>query len=126
MTDDASLPTPFATGQGRVSTVAQRASIPEEEIWLSKLKSARTRRAYRLDAQHFMRTLSILTPEELRQADHKAAIAWERTMREVERAASSMIRRRLVALPLRTSTLVRHGHAAKNPVGGRRGRTAGD
>jgi hypothetical protein len=43
---------------GRVPTVAQLADIPEEEIWLSKHKSARTRRAYRLDVQHFMRSLS--------------------------------------------------------------------
>ena len=36
-----------------------------------------------------MRTLAITSPEELRQADHKAVIAWERYMRETERAASS-------------------------------------
>jgi len=52
----------------------QLASIPEEEIWLSKQKSARPRRAYRLDVQDFMRTLGITSPEELRQADHKAVI----------------------------------------------------
>jgi hypothetical protein len=28
--------------------------------------------------QHFMRALGITTPAELRQADHKAVIAWER------------------------------------------------
>jgi hypothetical protein len=64
----------------RVSPIAALAEIPEEEIWLSKQKSGRTRRAYRLDVQHFMRTLSIASPEELRQADHKAVIAWERYM----------------------------------------------
>jgi site-specific recombinase XerD len=97
MIDDSNvLPVPVAPG--RVSPIAQLADIPEEEIWLSKQKSARTRRAYRLDVQHFMRTLSILTPEELRQADHKAVIAWERCMREIEGAASSTIRRRLAAL----------------------------
>jgi hypothetical protein len=70
---------------GRVSALA---AIPEEEIWLSKQKSARTRRAYRLDVTHFMHTLSIATPEELRQADHKAVIAWERYMREDDPPAS--------------------------------------
>jgi site-specific recombinase XerD len=60
-------------------------------------QSARTRRAYRLDVQHFMRTLAI-TPNELRQAGHKAVIAWERYMRETEHAAASTIRRRLAAL----------------------------
>ena len=77
----------------------------------------RTRRAYRLDVQHFMRTLSIVSPEEPREADHKAVIAWERFMREVEQVASSTIRRRLAALSSLYKHLVRHGHAARNPVG---------
>jgi integrase/recombinase XerD len=63
-----------------------------------------------------MRTLAIASPEELRQADHKAVIAWERYMRETEHAASSTIRRRLAALSSLYKHLVRHGHAAKNPV----------
>ena len=47
---------------GRVTTLDQLADIPEEEIWLQKQKSPRTRRAYRLDVQHFMRTLAITAP----------------------------------------------------------------
>jgi hypothetical protein len=47
--------TPAGAG---VSTLQQRSDIPEEQIWLDKEKSARTRRAYRLDVQHLMRTLS--------------------------------------------------------------------
>ena len=118
MIDDSStLPAPIDTGRGRVSTLDQLAEIPEEEIWLSKQKSARTRRAYRLDVQHFMRTLSITMPEELRRADHKAVIAWERFMRETEHAAASTIRRRLAALSSLYKHLVRHDHAARNPVG---------
>jgi hypothetical protein len=35
------------SGRRRVSTLDQLAEIPEEEIWLQKQKSARTRRAYR-------------------------------------------------------------------------------
>jgi site-specific recombinase XerD len=53
----------------------------------------------------------------LRQADHKAVIAWERFMRETEHAASSTIRRRLAALSSLYKHLVRHDHAARNPVG---------
>jgi hypothetical protein len=79
--DDTSLPTVIDLGRRQVSTLDHLATIPEEEIWLQKQKSARTRRAYRLDVQHFMRTLAITTPAELRQADHKAVIAWERYMR---------------------------------------------
>jgi hypothetical protein len=44
---------------------------PEEEIWLAMQKSARTRRACKLDVQHFMKTLHITTCEELRKADHR-------------------------------------------------------
>src|SRR6201987_2422473 len=115
MDDSSTLPVPVASG--RVSTVAELADIPEEEIWLSKQKSARTRRAYRLDVQHFMRTLSITTLAELRQADPKAVIAWERYMRQVECAASSTTRPRLAALSSLYKHLVRHDHAARNPVG---------
>ena len=118
MTDDTNtLPVPVGTAPGRVPTFAELAHIPEEEIWLSKQKSPRTRRAYRLDVQHFMHTLGITTPEELRQADHKAVIAWDRYMREVERAASSTIRRQLAALSSLYKHLVRHDHAPRNPVG---------
>jgi site-specific recombinase XerD len=71
-----------------------------------------------------MKTLGITTPAELRQADHKAVIAWERVMRETERAAASTTRRRLAALSSLYKHLVRHGHAARNPVG--EVRAAGD
>jgi site-specific recombinase XerD len=92
MIDDSST-LPVATdAPRRVSTVAALAAIPEEEIWLSKQKSARTRRAYRLDVQHFMRTLAITTPAELRQADHKAVIAWRHYVRVSTRPAWSTIR----------------------------------
>ena len=103
------LPTPL-------STMDRLAAIPEEEIWLAKQKSARTRRAYRLDVRHFMATLGIADTDELRQVDHRAVIAWERTMREAEHAAPSTIRRRLSALSSLFKHLVRHGHASKNPV----------
>src|SRR4051794_38835156 len=69
------------------------AEPPGEEFWPAKQKSAPPRRAYRLDVRHFMATLGITTADALRQADHRAVIAWERTMRETERAAPSTIRR---------------------------------
>jgi hypothetical protein len=83
---------------------------------LAAQKSARTRRAYRLDVRHFMATLGITSHAELRQVDHRAVIAWERIMRETQRAAPSTIRRRLSALSSLFKQLVRHGRAGKNPV----------
>ena len=110
------VPTDADPGRGRLSTVAQLADVPEEDIWLAKQRSARARRAYWLDAAHFMRTLGIATPAELRQADHKAIIGRERDMPEVEHAAASTIRRRLAALFSLYKHLVPHGRAARNPV----------
>jgi hypothetical protein len=85
--DNSTLPVPIAAG-GVVRSRPWRSS-PTFQKSKSGLPSrrARTRRAYRLDVQRFMRTLAIRTPEELRQADHKAVIAWERYMRETEHAA---------------------------------------
>jgi integrase/recombinase XerD len=99
-----------------VSTVAALADIPEEDIWLAKQKSKRTRRAYKQDVRHFMRTLTIRSYEELRKVDHRAVIAWERIMREGEEAAASTVRRRLAALSSLFKHLVRYGYAEKNPV----------
>jgi hypothetical protein len=47
MSDSGGLPVPIGAeiASRRVSAVAQLAQIPEEEIWLQKQKSARTRRA---------------------------------------------------------------------------------
>jgi integrase/recombinase XerD len=101
---------------GQLATLADLAAIPEEEVWLASQKSARTRRAYRLDVAHFMRTLGIATPNQLRQVDHRAVIAWERIMREQQGAAASTVRRRLSALSSLFKHLVRHGSASRNPV----------
>jgi len=109
-------PTVLESSAQAVSTVAALADIPEEDIWLAKQKSKRTRRAYKQDVRHFMRTLTIRSYEELRKVDHRAVIAWERIMREIDGAAASTVRRRLAALSSLFKHLVRYGYAEKNPV----------
>ena len=99
-----------------VSTVAALAGIPEEEIWLAKQKSVRTRRAYKQDVDHFMRTLGIKSIDELRAVDHRAVIFWERHLRETDGAQASTVRRRLAALSSLFKHLVEHGYAVRNPV----------
>ena len=47
-------------------TVDLLKTIPEESVWLESRKSPQTRRAYRVDVAHFMRTFNISSPEELR------------------------------------------------------------
>jgi hypothetical protein len=73
---------PSSQGALQRISVDQLAGIPEEEIWLASRKSARTRRAYRNDVAHFMRTFGIRSADELRKIDHRAVMAWERLMRE--------------------------------------------
>jgi hypothetical protein len=74
---------PASNPAGQVSVIEALAEIPEEEIWLAKQKSKRTRRAYKQDVAHFMRTLKIRSYKELRQVDHRAVIAWERILRDI-------------------------------------------
>jgi hypothetical protein len=72
MADHPNLPTRIAPDR-LPSTVAALADIPKEEIWLQKQKSARTRRAYRLDVRHFMAMLGIATSDEHRRCHGTAA-----------------------------------------------------
>jgi len=85
-------------------------------VWLASRKSARTRRAYRTDVAHFMRTFGISTPEELRTVDHRAVMAWERLMREEEGKEATTVRRRLAALSSLFAHLVKFGVVEQNPV----------
>lgn len=97
------------------TTVARLAAIPEEAIWLSSLKSPRTRRAYQYAVQQFMHAVKITSLDELRRIDHRAAMLWERRMREDEKLESSTIRQRLAALSSLFDHLVRFGAVENNP-----------
>jgi site-specific recombinase XerD len=97
-------------------TLEALATIPEEQVWLAKQKSARTRRAYKQDVLHFLTTIGITGSEQLRRIDHRAVIAWERYMRETDGAEASTIRRRLAALSSLFKHLVCYGVVQKNPV----------
>ncbi len=100
------------------TNVQSIAAIPEEAIWLAKLKSERTRRAYRSDVRHFMCILGIQDGVELRQVTHKHVIAWDHYMREHEQPppSAATIRRRLAALSSLFRHLVDHTELTVNPV----------
>ena len=98
-----------------LSNVAVLATIPEEELWLQGQLSAHTRRAYKEDVRHFMRTLNVTTQDELRQVSRAAVIAWTRKM-EAEDAKPRTVRRRLAALSSLFNHLVEHHVAPMNPV----------
>src|ERR1700730_13788025 len=100
---------PSSVGAVQRVSVDALALIPEEEVWLASRKSARTRRAYQHDVAHFMATLNIQSPEELRRVDHRAVMAWERIMREQEGSQPTTVRRRLAALSSLFAHLVKFG-----------------
>src|SRR5712691_12023410 len=107
---------PSSRGTVERISVDALAAIPEEEVWLASRKSARTRRAYRNDVAHFMRTFGIRSPEELRKIDHRAVMAWERLMREDEGSQPTTVRRRLAALSSLFAHLVKFDVVEMNPV----------
>jgi integrase/recombinase XerD len=100
---------------GALSPLAALADIPEEDIWLAKQKSKRTRRLQTGRAAFHAHTDDPLV-DELRQVGHRAVIAWERIRREIDAAAPSTVRCRLAALSSLFKHLVRHNHVDKNPV----------
>ena len=63
-----------------------------------------------------MRTIGIRSVDELRSMDHRAVLAWEAYMREVELAEASTIRRRLAALSSLFKHLIQHDADDRNPV----------
>jgi hypothetical protein len=84
LTTPAMLAIPHDT-LSRLSPLDALATLPEEEVWLASRKSPDTRRVYAQDVHHFLRALGITSRDELRRVDRKAVIAWERSMRAVQR-----------------------------------------
>lgn len=99
----------------RLQSLDLLANIPEEDLWLASQHSEQTRRAYRKDVAHFIKTVSVRTREDLRKVDRGVVIAWQHVMKE-QSAKPATIRRRLSALSSLFNHLV-HVHAADiNPV----------
>jgi integrase/recombinase XerD len=91
------------------------AAIPEERVWLESQQSPQTRRAYRNDVAHFLRTIAIEKTSDFRKVDRMAVVAWKRRMEE-EGAKPRTVRRRLAALSSLFSHLVARRAADSNPV----------
>lgn len=90
-------------------------SVPEEEVWLAGQLSPHTRRAYKQDVAHFLRSLNIGSADELRRVDRAAVVAWQNLMQR-EGVKPRTIRRRLSALSSLFGHLVEHRAADHNPV----------
>lgn len=102
------------SGEGSLSVYLLR-SIPEEDVWLAGQLSPHTRRAYKLDVAHFVRSLNIHSAEELRHVDRAAVVAWQNLMHR-DGIKPRTIRRRLSALSSLFVHLVEHRAADTNPV----------
>lgn len=63
-------------------------SLPEEQIWLASQLSERTRRAYKQDVNHFIRTMGISYPNDLRHADPVTTKLYDRRGYNPEKSAS--------------------------------------
>ncbi len=101
--------------QSSLPSVELLQSVPEEEVWLQGQRSEQTRRAYKLDVAHFIKTLGIRNRTELRKVNRAAVVVWVRSM-ETEDAMPRTIRRRLSALSSLFKHLVEHRAANINPV----------
>ncbi len=97
------------------STIEWMQFIPEEEVWLAGQLSPHTRRAYKQDVAHFIKTMGLRTTDELRLVNRAAVIAWSNRMKE-EGAKPRTIRRRMSSLSSLFAHLIDHRAAEVNPV----------
>lgn len=104
-----------ASGHRGGLSIHLRRLIPEEDVWLAGQLSPHTRRAYKQDLAHFVRSFQIASAEELRHVDRAAVVAWQNLMQR-EGAKPRTIRRRLSALSSLFAHLVEHRAADSNPV----------
>lgn len=87
----------------------------EEDIWLAGQLSPHTRRAYRADIEHFMRSLHVDSREGLLAITRAHVVAWRRLM-EQEGAKPRTIQRRLAALSSLFQHFIEHHITTHNPV----------
>jgi integrase/recombinase XerD len=93
------------------------ADVPPELEWFANLTNARTRRAYQIDLQDFMRFAGIKSPEEFRVVTRAHLIAWRKGL-ESRAVADSTIRRKLSAVSSLFEYLCERNAVVHNPVKG--------
>lgn len=102
-------------GAGKSPSLHLLQSVPEEEIWLAGQLSPHTRRAYKADVGHFVRTMGVRSAGELRQVGRAAIVAWQNLMK-ARGTKPRTLRRRLSALSSLFAHLLAHRAADANPV----------
>jgi site-specific recombinase XerD len=102
-------------GAASLDCVPNRVALTEEDIWLAGQRSARTRKSYKTDIEHFMRSLGITSHDELVKADRAMVIAWRRLM-EHEGVRPRTIMRRMASLSSLFNHFIEQGLLTHNPV----------
>jgi len=93
------------------------ADVPASHEWLANIDNPRTRRAYKIDVDEFVRFAGIVRPDELRLVMRAHVIAWRKTM-ESRGLSPASIRRKLSALSSLFDHLCESNAVSHNPVTG--------
>ena len=93
------------------------AQVPPEVEWFANIDNPRTRRAYRIDLQDFMRFVGINRPEEFRTVTRAHVLAWRKSLEQRELSGAT-IRRKLAALASLFEYLCDRNAVTHNPVKG--------
>jgi site-specific recombinase XerD len=112
--------TPVARADSRQLTAAefhQLGNVPPEAEWFANLDNPRTRRAYQVDLQDFMRFTGIQRPDEFRVVTRAHILAWRKTL-EARSLSGATIRRKLAALSSLFEYLCEKNSVSLNPVAG--------
>lgn len=110
----------LAPFRGRALTAKEfqgLADVPPEIEWFANITNARTRQAYKLDVEDFMRFVGIVRPEEFRIVTRSHIIAWRKSL-ESRSLAPASIRRKLSALASLFDYLCEANAVTYNPVTG--------
>jgi integrase/recombinase XerD len=127
--DDHDFPTPSNTRGNDHDLVPSRhraltanefhhlADVPPEIEWFANITNPRTRQAYKLDVEDFMRFVGIVRPEEFRIVTRSHVIAWRKSL-EGRSLAPASIRRKLSALASLFDYLCEANAVTFNPIDG--------
>ncbi len=93
------------------------AEVPPEMEWFANIKNERTKRAYKIDVEDFVRFTGIERPEDFRVVTRSHVIAWRKDLEKRDLGAST-IRRKLSALSSLFQYLCEANAVMLNPVMG--------
>ncbi len=91
--------------------------VPPELEWLANIPNDKTRRAYKIDVEEFVRFAGLKSPTDMRTVARSHVIAWRKDL-ESRKLAATTIRRKLSALSSLYDYLCERNAVLGNPVDG--------